>query len=119
MGNSDDLSAARTAGAPRRQVHLSGPSVALDPGRYAVRRDLAELAVADRVFAQHYAEPMAVAARSAVVIHAQPDSASAAIGTLAKGEWFHLLDIGQSWAWGRCDTAGSVGYVEAGALDLP
>ena len=97
---------------------MSGPSVALDPGRYAVRRDLAELAIAGRVFAQHYAEPMAVAARFDTVIYAQPDDASAAVAALSTGAVFHVLDIGQSWAWGRTDAAGSVGYVETAALDL-
>lgn len=98
---------------------MSGPTVALEADRHAVRRDLAELEVAGRVFAQHYAEPMVVIARADAVIHAQPDRTSAAAASLTKGDVFHLVDIGQSWAWGRGAAAGSVGYVDATALDLP
>ncbi len=98
---------------------MTGPTVALEAGRHAVRRDLAELEVAGRVFAQHYAEPMAVVARADAVINAHPDRTSAAVASLTKGDVFHLVDIGQSWAWGRGDAAGSVGYVDAAALDLP
>lgn len=120
MANSDDSSAENTAAAPpRKQFRLEGPTVTLEPGRFAVRRDLAEIAVADRVFAQHYAEPMAVAARRATNIYARPDTSSDTVADLPPGGIFYLLDLGQNWAWGRSDRPGTTGYVDAGALDLP
>ena len=119
MANSDDLLAGNTAAAPpRRQFRLTGPSVVLEPGRYAVRRDLAEIAVADRIFAQHYVEPMAVTLLAAAIIHARPDPDSDPVATLAAGDAFHLIDLGHEWAWGRGDTLGTIGYIAASALDL-
>ena len=117
--NSDDLSAENTTAAPpRRQFRLIGPSVALEPGRYAVRRDLAEIAVADRIFAQHYVEPMAVKLRAVATVYARPDTNSDPVTTLAAGDAFHLIDLGHEWAWGRGDALGTIGYVAASALDL-
>lgn len=120
MANSDDLSAETTAAArPRRQFRLTGPSVALEPGRFAVRRDLAEVAVADRVFAQHYVEPLTAKLRTATDIHARPSSDSEIIASLSDGDAFHLIDLGHEWAWGRGEALWTTGYVAATALDLP
>jgi hypothetical protein len=120
LANSDDLSAGTTnASPPRRQFRLTGPSVALDCGRYAVRRDLAELAVADRVFAQHYAEPWAVKVVSGSSIHARPSTDSDVVATLGADDLFHVLDAGQNWAWGRGEAPGTTGYIAASALGLP
>ncbi|UVO52941.1 SH3 domain-containing protein [Sphingomonas sp. SUN039] len=120
MANSDDLSAETRDAAPqRRQFRLTGPSVALEPGRYAVRRDLAEIAVADRIFAQHYVEPVAVRLNTTAIVHSRPDIGSDAVATLASGDIFHLIDLGQIWAWGRGNAVGTIGYVVATALDLP
>lgn len=117
--NSDDLSAGTTTAAPqRRQFRLTGPSVVLDPGRYAVRRDLAEIAVADRIFAQHYAEPMPHRLIRDAVVHRRPQADAEARGTLAAGDIFYILDLGHLWAWGR-GAAGPVGYVEVTALERP
>lgn len=92
--------------------------MALEPGRYAVRRDLAEIAVADRIFAQHYVEPMAVKLCAVATVYARPDTNSDPVTTLAAGDAFHLIDLGHEWAWGRGDALGTIGYVAASALDL-
>jgi hypothetical protein len=115
----DSLSPDTTKPAPpRKRFHLTGPSVALAPEAFAVRRDLAEIAVADRVFAQHYAEPMAIVALEQAVIYAQPRLDSAEVGHLAVGDRFDILDIGKDWAWGRTVAPGGIGYVAVSALDL-
>lgn len=107
------------SGAPRKVIHLSGPSVPVDSTQYAVRRDLAELSLADTVFAQHYAVPLAMNANREVPIHALPRADSDVVATLAIDQNFNVLDIGKEWAWGRGDAQGTVGYVAADALNLP
>lgn len=107
------------SGAPRKVIHLTGPSVLVDSTKFAVRRDLAELSLADTVFAQHYAVPLSMAANREVPIHAAPRADSDVIATLAIDQNFNVLDIGKEWAWGRGDRDGTVGYVSANALNLP
>ena len=120
MANSDDSSAETTvAGPPRRQFRLTGPSVALEPGRYAVRRDLAELAVADLVFAQHYVKPMTARLNATTNVYARPAMDSGIVAVLAAGDAFYLIDLGHDWAWGRGEVLGSTGYVAIAALDMP
>jgi hypothetical protein len=120
LANSEDLSAETTAAAPpRRQFRLTGPSVPLEPGRYAVRRDLAEIDVADRVFAQHYVEPMTARLNAPSKVYARPAADSQTVAVLATGDIFYLIDLGHEWAWGRGQMLGSTGYVPATALDLP
>lgn len=89
----------------------------LDPQHYAVRGDLADVELANEVFAPHYARAKAyrcVARRAS--IHAAADPSSEVRATLAKGNAFHVLDLSGGWAWGRCDAASSVGYVRADAI---
>jgi hypothetical protein len=113
------LSAATTdAPPPRRQFRLTGPSVELEPGRYAVRRDLAEIAVADRVFAQHYVDPLPFRVMCDTVVRRRPASDADLRGELDAGAIFHVLDLGVLWAWGRGD-AGPVGYVPVSNLVGP
>ncbi len=102
---------------PRRQLHLDGPSVPLDADQFAVRRDLAELAAADQVFAQQYAEPIDVELTCAAVLYSAPRLDCPPIGELAKGDMFSLVDMGRDWAWGR--TRLGVGYIASTALKLP
>ena len=115
---SDDLSAATTVSSapPRKRFRLTGPSIPVDPHVHALRRDLADIALADRVFAQHYAEPLAFAVVEAAVIHQSPRSDAPRVGGVAAGDAFNVLDIGRDWAWGCCATAGCVGYLQTAAL---
>lgn len=119
MTTSDNWSPDSLSSAPRKVIHLSGPSVPVDSKNFAVRRDLAEISLADTVFAQHYAVPMAMSANREVPIHAAPRADADVVATLAIDTTFHVLDIGKDWAWGRGDANGTVGYVAADALVLP
>ncbi len=117
MANLDDLSAViKVAAPPRRQFRLIGPSVSLEPGRFAVRRDLAEIAVADRIFAQHYANPMPHRLQRDAVVFRRPEIGADARGRLSAGDMFYVLDLGAVWAWGRGEV-GPVGYVEVAVLE--
>ena len=119
MTTSDSLSPANPPVAPRKQFRLSGPSPRIDPTRVAVRRDLADIALADRVFAQHYAEPMTVCVRAATAVRAAPAADAEPVASLAEGAGFAMLERGDIWCWGRCCDGGCVGYVESAALELP
>ena len=57
---------------PLRRFRLSGPSEALDPRTAAVRRDLADARLADRVFAPHYAVAQPCGVLIAAPLYAEP-----------------------------------------------
>ena len=116
MTSSGGSSPTSRAAPPRKRFVLSGPSIKLDPAQYAVRGDLADLDLADQVFAPHYARARRYRAKAATVIRAAADKDSEARGTLAPGDPFHVLDLSGGWLWGRGETAGSVGYVPADAV---
>lgn len=99
---------------------LAGPTVALDPRVHAFRSDLADIALAGRRFAPHYAqaEPCRCVAPSAM-LRAAPNGDSPAVSQLVHGEGFGLLDRSGGWAWGRCLHDGYVGYLPADALGPP
>jgi len=118
LANSDSLSAATSPAAkPRRQFRLTGPSVPLETGCHAVRRDLAEIAVADRVFAQHYAEPDPYRLTTDAAVLRRPEYGADVRGELASGDHFHVLDLGRDWAWGRGERVGTVGYLPVTVLE--
>jgi hypothetical protein len=79
---------------------------------------VAEIGVADRIFAQHYVAPLALTLKSPAKVYAWPSTQSEIVASLASGEIFHLVDLGHDWAWGRGDALGSVGYLPAVDLDL-
>jgi cell wall-associated NlpC family hydrolase len=102
---------------PPRQGHLHGPSVALDRRIHAVRNDLADIALADRVIAPRYARPLPMQCVTAVaMLRGAPEAAATATSALLYGEAFAVFDIDNGWAWGQCAHDGYVGYVEATAL---
>ena len=93
--------------------------MALDPRHNAVRRDLADIRLADRVFAPHYA-----AAVQRVVIATTPlrqgvDLQSGDLTELAIGDVFEVLEFVKGRAWGRAPAHDLVGYVDADALSWP
>ena len=91
----------------------------IDADAFACRRDLAEIALAGRVFAQHYAVPLRHIVKREVPIHKGPRADSDCVATLGIDDSFHVLDIGNDWAWGRGHAHGTTGYVVADALNLP
>lgn len=104
------------ASAPaRKSFALTGPSVELDPLTNAVRRDLADIRLADRVFAPHYAAPLPrkVARPAPLTTGGDEEDVLAA---LAAGERFEVLEIAGGKAWGVAAARGLVGYLDADAL---
>ncbi|MEO9633696.1 C40 family peptidase [Parasphingorhabdus sp.] len=96
---------------------LNGPEGDFDPRITAHRGDLADIALAGKMFAPHYAEsmPMRCSAPKAM-IRKQSGKDHEAISELLHGEDFHVLDIAGDWAWGYCGHDGYVGYVPVHAL---
>ena len=80
-----------------------------------MRGDLADVELADRVFAPHYARAVSWRAKNNTAIHALPSPDAPIVGKLLTGDVFHLLDINANWAWGR--TAFAVGYVPADSVE--
>ncbi|WP_243445921.1 C40 family peptidase [Polymorphobacter arshaanensis] len=89
----------------------------LDHRINAVRNDLADIALADRVIAPRYVQPLPMHCATAVaMLRGAPDTAATATSALLYGEAFAVFDIDNGWAWGQCAHDGYVGYVEAAAL---
>ena len=92
---------------------LAGRSVTLDGRTHAVRRDLADIRLAEQVFAPHYAVPMPrlVAAETPLV-----GEDSMTMATLAVGDVFEVLEFAGDRAWGIATGPQLVGYVTIAAL---
>lgn len=110
-----DMNAGDTAA--RAKFSLHGPEEDFDPRVTAHRGDLADIALAGKLFAPHYAEamPMRCAAPKAM-IRKQGNKNHEAVSELLHGEDFQLLDVVGDWAWGFCDHDGYVGYLPVHAL---
>lgn len=107
-----------TPAAPRAErFRLTGPSVRLDPRIYAVRKDIADIALADRVFAPHYAEAeQARVAVPSVALREGPSDDARAVSQLLFGEGFAVIDSEGGWAWGYGLHDHYVGYLPAAVL---
>jgi hypothetical protein len=104
---------APSAAPSRKRFALTGRSQSYDPLTTAVRPDLADVRLADRIFAPHYAAPMAcVLVQSATLLAGKGGEA---IAELAAGEQFEVLEVSGAHAWGVTQD-GRVGYVDRGAL---
>jgi len=108
------------AGAGRDRFGLTGVSQSFDPRIVAIRPDLADIAVAGRYFAPHYAAPMMRSgALPAAAMRASPATDAEQTSELLFGEGFALLDITGGWAWGYSLADHYVGYIAADALAAP
>jgi hypothetical protein len=103
-------------GPTRKRFALTGVSAPVDPRVDAVRGDLADIRLADRVFAPHYASPMPRALARAVALRAGPKTDSDVVAELAAGETFEVLELAGINAWGVAATPRLVGYIDADAL---
>lgn len=112
-GNRDVGNGARTSFA------LTGRSVSLDPRTHAVRRDIADIRLAEYVFAPHYAVPMIRGVARAALLRSERDMTSDTMVELRDGDTFEVLEIAGLSAWGVARPSGLVGYVEADALAAP
>lgn len=96
---------------------LAGPSARLDPRTHAVRRDIADIALADRVFAPHYAMPLTHSClATAVAMRAAPTDSATPVSQLLRGERFAVVDSSGGWAWGYSLHDRYVGYVPVDML---
>ncbi len=83
----------------------------------AARGDLADVRLADRVFAPHYAAAVQRTATRRVPILATHDGD--AISELLQGETFDVLELSHGYAWGIGAVDGTVGFVAADAIGAP
>jgi len=95
---------------------LTGRSAALDPRHFAVRPDLADVRLASRVFAPHYAYPITMTVTRETEIRAARGVDADVIGTLRPGDRFDVLEITSSCCWGQKQGDGLVGYVASDAV---
>ena len=85
-----------------------------------MRRDVADVGLVDRVFAQHYALPLDHGCMAGTVaIRSSPSNDAAAVSELLRGETFAAVDCSGAWAWGYGRHDGYVGYVPVAALGPP
>ena len=99
---------------------LTGPALPLDPRIHAYRRDLADIALAGRIIAPHFARPVLRSCGAhATFVRREPNAESQAVSELLPGESFAVLEYASGWAWGYCSADHVVGYVEAIELADP
>lgn len=104
-------------GSGTEQFRLEGISHTFDPRVDAIRADLADVELASRHFAPHYAQAVmrsCIAPRASIL--ARPDAGAEMINELLYGEGFALLDVTGDWAWGYTEHDHYVGYLRADAL---
>ena len=97
---------------------LTGPSSEPDPAFHAYRKDLADAALAGRVIASHYAEPLARKIVVPAILRTGPSEDCDAVRDLEAGDPFDLLDNSLGWSWGYAGEDRLVGYVKSEALGL-
>jgi cell wall-associated NlpC family hydrolase len=106
-----------TSNATRAKFSLHGPEEDFDRRVTAHRGDLADIALAGKMFAPHYAEVMDMrCAAPKAMIRKLGGKNYEAVSELLHGEDFHLLDVSGDWAWGSSAHDGYVGYVPVHAL---
>ncbi len=88
-----------------------------DPATHAYRKDLADAALAGRVIASHYAEPLLRHIVSPTKAYVDPATDSEILATLALGDELNMLDCSRGWAWGYL-ADGRVAYIEADAVSV-
>ncbi|HEX8382488.1 MAG TPA: SH3 domain-containing protein [Sphingomonas sp.] len=103
--------------AARRRFALTGRSVQLDPLVHAVRRDLADVRLADRVFAPHYAAPAPHRLARTAALRSGRQTDSTPLADLAAGDMFEVLEFAGDHAWGIAPGVALVGYVDTDALE--
>ena len=103
---------------PTGQLGLAGPSEPLDSAHWPVRRDLAHIRLAGRVFVPHYAVPMPHRVGTAGATLLSANRADADVREqLSGGTLFNVLDMAGGWAWGQVGEDGFVGYVPLDVLE--
>ncbi len=83
-----------------------------------MRRDLADVRLADRVFAPHYAAHLAFVATRATALRLTRDLDGEIVGMLEPGDRFEVLELSAGLAWGSAPRLQLVGYADASDLGL-
>lgn len=91
----------------------------LDPRTHAVRADLADVRLAERVFAPHYAAAAPYSVASRTPLRATRAAGSEVLIEMQPGAAFEMLDHVGGDAWGIAVAEGVVGYCDAAALVRP
>ena len=94
---------------------LAGVSRLPDPATHAYRKDLADVALAGRVIASHYAEPLVRRLVAAAPLLAEAATDADPIAQLSAGDEIRMLDNSRGWAWGYA-ADGRVGYIRSEAI---
>jgi hypothetical protein len=84
-----------------------------------VRRDIADVRLADRVFAPHYAAPLRRALLTDASLRETRAPDGAVVASLQAGAPFDLFDTTGGIAWGIGVDSGLVGYVDSDAIGAP
>lgn len=82
-----------------------------------MRADVADVRLADRVFAPHYAAPLRVLLNRDAQLRAGRSGDAALVASLKADAAFDLLDLTGGVAWGIAVDAGVVGYLDADAVE--
>ncbi|WP_380785674.1 SH3 domain-containing protein [Sphingomonas sp. R86521] len=83
-----------------------------------MRRDIADIRLAEQVFAPHYAVPMPTIVSRASPLRLERDADSEIVATLQSGDTFEVLELAGVSAWGVAVGEGLVGYIDRTALEL-
>ena len=120
MKNSDISSARGRPNPPAGQRVRALPcrrTVGLDPRTHAVRPDLADVRLAEYVFAPHYAAPLPYRTNAPVTLREGRATSSPVLAELRSGETFEVLELAGGHAWGIAADLGLVGYCDARLLE--
>lgn len=101
----------------RKRFALTGRSHSVDPRVEAARGDLADVRLADRVFAPHYAAAVQRNANRRSPILAS--HGGAVLSEILPGEPFDVLELSRGYAWGVSGGDGTVGFVAVDVLTAP
>ena len=96
---------------------MAGVSQLPDPQTHAYRKDLADTALAGRVIASHYADPLARHLVAGADFLAAPEDGAEMLAKLNGGDELRMLDMSRGWAWGY-GPDGRVGYIVAEAVGI-
>lgn len=117
MTISSQLGASRPGPGP---YVLAGPGRVDDPRVTPVRGDLADIALAGKLFVPHYVVPMVrVVGAAFAALRRAPAEAAEQTSELLRGERFAVLEVAGDWAWGYGLHDDYVGYLPALALSDP
>jgi hypothetical protein len=74
------------------------------------------VALAGRVIASHYSEPLERVIAAPTPLRSAPSVEAEVIREIAPGDRFAVVDESLGWAWGYAGADGRVGYVPSDAL---